>query len=88
MTSVATASARYVTVSPGDNYHCRPVLARNQLGQSHSQGEKLANLPVRAPIKFELVIDLNTAHTLALRCPRPCSPAPASDAVDGSSSGR
>ena len=33
------------------------------------RGEKLANLPVQAPAKYDLVINLKTAKSLNLRLP-------------------
>ena len=41
-----------------------------------SRARRPADLPVQAPTKYELVINLKTAKTLGLTVPQHCLPAP------------
>jgi hypothetical protein len=44
----------------------RPVPQRRQLRRSHPQGREAGELPVQAPSKYELVINLKSAKALGL----------------------
>jgi putative ABC transport system substrate-binding protein len=43
---------------------------------SFLRGTELDNLPVQAPTKFELIINLKAVKAIGVTIPLPCSPAP------------
>jgi ABC-type uncharacterized transport system substrate-binding protein len=49
---------------------------RRAAGYVDPQGRKPSELPVQAPVKFELVINLKAPRRSASMCRRHCSPAP------------
>jgi hypothetical protein len=47
----------------------RPVATRCILRRPHPQGREARDLPVQAPVKYELAINLKTAKALGLDVP-------------------
>ncbi len=55
--------------SPEDSVHLLEAFRRGLKEGGFVEGEKPADLPVQAPTKYELVINLKTAKALSLEVP-------------------